>query len=256
VPGKVPPGLLTVKSLCRPYRWRAGQVLVRREDRVDQPIRLGLFRAHEAIAIHIAFDRFDRLSGVQGIERVHLRAQIQDLARLDLDVSGGALRPAGRLVNHDPRMGQGAPLALGSGRKQERAHRRGHTHADRVHRGAEVLHRIVDRHAGGYHASGRVDVQIDVFVGIIRLEEQELRYDDVGDIVVDRSAKKDDPIHQEAGEDVVGPLAAARTLDDVGRIQSGHGQDVTSSMVDCWRRKSNTFPSVMERSSSWSRLAF
>src|SRR5207247_1525343 len=101
-----------------------------------------------------------------------------------------------------------------------------------------------------------VDVQVDVFVRIVRLEKEQLGDDDIGDIVVDRSAQEYDPVHQEPGEDVVGALAAAGTLDDVGRIQGGHGHDLTSSMVDCFRRKSNTFSSVMARSSSWSRLAF
>ena len=34
-----------------------------------------------------------------------------------------------------------------------------------------------------------------------------------------------DPVHQEPGEDVVGPLAPAGALDDVRRIERGHRQD-------------------------------
>ncbi len=158
-------------------------------------------------------------------ERVHLGAEIQDLARLDLDVGRRALRPAGGLVDHDPRVGQGAPLALGAGRQQERAHRRGHPHADRVHRRPEVLHRVVDRHARRDDAARRVDVEIDVLVGVVGLEKEQLGDDDVGDVVVDRRAHEDDPVHQQPREDVVGTLAPAGALDDVRRIESGHRHD-------------------------------
>src|SRR2546423_2133968 len=119
-----------------------------------------------------------------------------------------------------------------------------------------MLHGVVDRHAGRHYAAGRVDVEVDVLVGVVGFEEQQLGDDDIGDIVVDRRAEEHDPVHQQPGEDVVGALAPAGTLDDVRRIQGGHGQDLTSSMVDCLRRKSYTFSSVITRSSSCRRLAF
>src|SRR3546814_4765936 len=52
-------------------------------------------------------------------------------------------------------------------------------------RSLDELHGVVDRHAGGDDAAGRVDVQADVLLGVPGLEEQHLRDDDVGDVVVD-----------------------------------------------------------------------
>src|SRR6476646_10565377 len=60
------------------------QVLVRREYAVYQAIRLGFFRAHEPVAIHVPLDGLDRLPGMERVERVHLGAKIEDLASLDL----------------------------------------------------------------------------------------------------------------------------------------------------------------------------
>jgi hypothetical protein len=60
-----------------------------------------------------------------------------------------------------------------------------------------VLHGVVDGHAGGDDAAGGIQVEIDVFVGIIGFEEQQLGDDNVGDIVVDRRAEKNDAVHQE-----------------------------------------------------------
>ena len=66
------------------------------------------------------------------------------------------------------------------------------------------------------------DVDVDVALGVVRLEEEELGNDDVGDIVIDRRPEEDDPVHEEPGKDVVGALTAAGALDDVGRINGRH----------------------------------
>ena len=49
--------------------------------------------------------------------------------------------------------------------------------------------------------------------GILRLEVQELRHDQVRDLVVDRGSEEDDPLVQQAGVDVERALAARRLLD-------------------------------------------
>ena len=63
---------------------------------------------------------------------------------------------------------------------------------------------------------GRVDVEVDVLVGLLGLEEQQLGADQVGDGVVDRGAEEDDALSQEAGVQVVVPLAPVGRLDHGG----------------------------------------
>src|SRR5206468_11456111 len=70
-----------------------------------------------------------------------------------------------------------------------------------------------------------VDVERDLLVGILRLQEQQLGDDEVGDLVVDRSADEDDALLQQPGVDVEGPLATARVLDD-------HRDEVTGWTVE------------------------
>ena len=55
--------------------------------------------------------------------------------------------------------------------------------------GLDVLHGVVDRQAGGDRAAGRVDVEGDVLLGVLRLEEEHLGDDQVGDVVVDRRGR-------------------------------------------------------------------
>src|SRR5215210_8034946 len=156
-------------------------------------------------------------------------------------------------------MRQRAALSLAASREKEGAHARREAHADRVHRRLQVLHRVVDREAGGYAPTGGVDVHEDVAVLIVRLEEQQLRDDDVRHIVVDRRAEEDDAVHEEPREDVVAALAAAGALDDIRWVQCGH--EVPHALVPLvisFRAisHSNTFSSVMLRSISGRRPAF
>ena len=61
-----------------------------------------------------------------------------------------------------------------------------------------MLHRVVDRHARVGGAAGRVDVQRDVALGIVRLEQEELGDDQVRDLVVDLAPEEDDPVAEQA----------------------------------------------------------
>ncbi len=54
------------------------------------------------------------------------------------------------------------------------------------------------------------------FSGSWRLQEQELRHHEVRVHVVDLAVHEDDPVLEEPGVDVVGPLSAPRLLDDDG----------------------------------------
>ena len=85
------------------------------------------------------------------------------------------------------------------------------------HVGPHVLHRVVDRHPRVHRAAGRVDVERDVALRVVGLEQQELRDDQVRDLVVDLAAEEDDPVAQKPRVDVERALGAAVGLD--------HGRD-------------------------------
>ena len=55
---------------------------------------------------------------------------------------------------------------------------------------------------------------MDVLLGVVGLEMHELGDDEVGELVVDRLGDEDDPLAQQPGVDVEGPLAAGSLLDD------------------------------------------
>src|SRR5215211_5997069 len=86
------PGASSLLLAVRRWNDRAS----RREHAVDQSVGLRLLGAHEAVPVHVPLDRLDRLAGMLGVERVHLAAEVEDLAGLDLDVRRRALRPTRR----------------------------------------------------------------------------------------------------------------------------------------------------------------
>src|SRR5262245_24236123 len=118
-------------------------------------------------------------------------------------------------------MRQGAALALRAAREDDGPHRHRHADADRLHVRLDELHRVVDREPRVHDAARRVDVDRDVLVGILRLEMEKLRDDEVRDLVVDLRAEEDDALVEQTRVDVERPLTARGLLDD-HRDQGAH----------------------------------
>jgi hypothetical protein len=145
-------------------------------------------------------------------ELVELGLDLQDLAGVDLDVGGLALKTAQGLVDHHAGIGQAVALALGACREQEGAHARRLTDAQGAHVGLDKLHRVVDGHARRDRTARGVDVEVDVLVRVLGFEKEELRDDEARDRIVDGADEKDHALLEQARVDVVGPLAAAALL--------------------------------------------
>ena len=162
--------------------------------------------------------------------------------------------------------GQRHALALRPAAEQQRAHRHRDADADRRHVRLDELHRVVDRQARVHRAAGRVDVERDVLVGILGLEVQQLRHDEVRDLVVDRRAEEDDPLAQETGVDVERALSARGLFDDHWdewahgpRFVSRSAPESCSADSSVWIRSSwrSAWPTPSSRSSAlrWARSA-
>src|SRR5215469_7482013 len=73
---------------------------------------------------------------------------------------------------------------------------------------------------------------MDGLLGILGLEEEQLRDHQVGDVVVDRAAQEDDALLQQARVDVVGALTARALLD--------HHRDEGHAVAPGWLGRSST----------------
>jgi len=96
----------------------------------------------------------------------------------------GALVAAGYLVEHYSELVSAYRLPLAPPRGGRRPLRLP-SHADGGNIALDYLHNIVHCKACGNAAARTVDVEVDVCVRIFTLEEEELGYDQVGDVVVD-----------------------------------------------------------------------
>ena len=185
------------------------------DDLVDKAVGLCFFGGHEVVALGVDLDRLERLAGVGGKDLVQTLLDLQHALDLDLHVGRLPLRAAGGLVDHDLRVGKGKALALRAGGQQKCAHRRGHAHADGGHVALDELHGVIDRHAVGHAAAGGVDVELNVLIGVLCLKIEQLRNDQTGSGAVDLFGQDDDTVVEQAGENVLRPLAAACLLDNI-----------------------------------------
>src|SRR5882757_243580 len=198
----------------------AGHVRGREHDAVQQPVLLGLLCGEPAVAVGVLGDLLEGLSGVLGDQLGHPALGVQQLLGLDLDVGGGAAEAGGGLVHQDAGVRQREPLAGGARGQQELTHRGGHAHGDRDDVVLDELHRVVDGHAGGHGAVRADDVEEDVLVRLGGQQEQ-LRGDLVGDVVVDRLAEEDDSLAEQSVVDLVAEATEGR-LAVGGRHRSRH----------------------------------
>src|SRR4029077_6198617 len=86
-------------------------------------------------------------------------------------------------------------------------------------------------------AAGRIDVDADVLVRVLGLQMQQLRHDQIGDVIGNRRAKENDPLAEQARVNVKRPLPAGGLLDDHWD-QRAHGGDSIEGVsgVDYARR--------------------
>src|SRR5882672_11744787 len=183
------------------------------DDVVDEPVLLRRLRGQEVVALGIERHLLDLLVRVVRKDLVELLARAKDFLGVNLDVGGLPLHAAPRLVDEEVRVRQRAALSVRTAGEQHRGHRVRHADADRRDRRADVLHGVVDGEARGHLAAWAVDVEGDLLVGVLRLQEQQLRNDEVCDLVVDRRSDENDALFQEPRVDVEGALSASRVLD-------------------------------------------
>src|ERR1019366_6466716 len=124
---------------------------------------------------------------------------ITNLFGLDRDVRRLTLHAAhGGLVHQDTAVGQREPFARGSRAQQELTHGGGDAQTDGSDVAVDVLHRVVNRESAEDNAAGRVDVQADVPVPVLRFEQQEFSADPVGGVLVHFGAQEDNALTDES----------------------------------------------------------
>ena len=108
-----------------------------------------------------------------------------------------------RLMDHDPRVGERKTLARGPGRQEDGPHTCGLPDTDRRDRSLQVLDSVVDRQSTGDDAAGGVDIEKDILLRIFRVKKEELGNNQVGKVIINLAAQKNNAILQQTGVDVV-----------------------------------------------------
>src|ERR1700677_2510655 len=93
------------------------------DDLVDQTVGHRFLGGHDEVAVGVLRYPLHGLARVVSQHAIQEIAHAQDLLGLELDVAGLPLDPPERLVQEDPGVGQGEPLALGARPEQHRRRR-------------------------------------------------------------------------------------------------------------------------------------
>ena len=188
--------------------------LIAGEDVVDEAIVLRHLGCHEIIAFGVVFDGFEGLSAMLGKDAVQFFAQAEDFSRMDLDLGRLSLYAAKRLVDHDIRMREGIAFALRTGGQEDSRHAGTGSDTDGGNIRMDILHRIIDRKAGGHDAAGAVDVEVDIFGRVFGFQEEKLCNDDIGHMVFNLAVKEYNAILQKSGINIIGALSASGLFDN------------------------------------------
>src|SRR3989344_5950744 len=183
---------------------------------IHQAVMLGLLRRKGEIAVGILFDPGNALAGVLGEYLVQAVLHFKYLPRGYLHFRRLALHAAHDLVQEYLPARQREALALLARTQKHRAHGSRHAYANGGHVRFHVLDGVIDGESRGHHAARAVDVKLNVLLGVLVVQEQELGDDGVRDRIVDRPAQKDDALLQEARIDVIRPFSVLRFFYDRG----------------------------------------
>ena len=118
-------------------------------------------------------------------------------------------------MDHHLGIGQRNALALGATGQQKRAHTGGHADANGGYITLDVLHGIIDCHAGRHAAAGAVDIHLDILVRILRLQIQQLGHNQTGGGIIHFFAQEDNAVVQQTGKNIIGPLAAVGLFNNI-----------------------------------------
>ena len=174
----------------------------------------GFLCAHKVIAVGVLYEDIHLLTCVEREDLVEAIFEAKDLAGMDLDLCGLTGDTAEGLVDQDAGIGEGVAFAFRASGEQDSAHRSRLTDAEGRYGGFDVLHTIVDGESCGDGATGGIDIQVDIFIGIFGFEKEHLSDDQVGHIVIDRRAEEDDAVFEQAGVDIVRAFPSVRLLND------------------------------------------
>ena len=112
-------------------------------------------------------------------------------------------------------------LSGSPGGEQELTHRCGKTHTDGHNIGLDVLHGVIDGHARGDRSTRRVDVQVDITIGVFSSQQEELCADRICVVISHFAAKPNDALFEQALVDRIsqshGRFISARGLNSHSR---------------------------------------
>src|SRR5438270_2905874 len=157
---------------------------------IDKTVLNRLRCGEEVVTVCVLHDAFSCLTSMKCKNIIDAAAQAQDFACSNFNVSSLTFCSTKWLVNEYCRVREAEALALLTCSKKYRTHTHRHTYTYCRNIWLDPLHSIVDSQTSIDHSTWRVDIQVDILGCILTLEEKQLCYSEVGNIIIDWCANK------------------------------------------------------------------
>ena len=164
------------------------------DDLINDAIIQRFVRGHEEIAVGIFGNLLHGLIAVVGHVLVETGLGEKELLGLNFNIGSRTLNTTKRLMDHNTSIGQGLALARSSSSEKEGTHTCRHTEANGLNIARDELHGIVNSKTSRDGSTRRVDVQSDVGLRILVGQEQKLRHKNIGHLIIDIGAQKQNAI--------------------------------------------------------------
>ena len=180
---------------------------------VDHAIVLGLFGIHDEIPLDVFLDAFNGLAAVLREQLVDHGTHAKDFLGMQINVRGLAAetREPG-LMNKDARVGQRKALLGRTAGEQDGGDRGSLSDAGGDDVGFHKLHSVINGEARGNRAARRIDIELDIALGIFGLQEEHLCGGEIGDMIVNGRTNKDNVLFEEPRVNVVRAFSTAGLL--------------------------------------------
>ena len=178
---------------------------------VDDAVLFRFVGAHKVVALDVLFYFLQRLPGRFREDFVEAFARCDDMTRSYLNIGRLARGAAPRLMDHYFSIRQREAFAFGTCCENNRRSRSrdADTHGGDI--GFDVIHRVEHGEPRRDGAARRVDIDLDVFLRVLRLEKEQLRDDEICGVVVNGAAEEDNAFLEEPRVYVVRALAKGRS---------------------------------------------
>lgn len=119
------------------------------------------------------------------VDLIKEEINIDDIMRVEINIRRMEMEEERRMVKNDERIGKRIKMEGRERGKKKGKNRRGMKNEKSGKRREDKMNSIIDRNEGSKEEEGRVDINVDIFIRILRLKKEKMREEKNGNEVLE-----------------------------------------------------------------------